>query len=78
MSFTLAGWSVSDLALELDERYGVLCRVGLHCAPRAHRSLGTFPEGTARLAPGPFTTTDDVDYTLGAIGELAVERKYGP
>jgi len=74
MSFALSDWSVSDLALELDERYGLLCRVGLHCAPRAHRSLGTFPDGTARLAPGPFTTPDDVEYALGAIGELAEER----
>ena len=73
MSFTLGGWSCSELALELDERYGVLCRVGLHCAPRAHRSLGTFPDGTIRLAPGPFTTEADVEYALGAMAELAAE-----
>jgi len=74
MSFTVAGWSVSELALELDERYGILCRVGLHCAPRAHRSIGTFPDGTVRLAPGPFTSMDDVDYTVAALSELSGER----
>ncbi len=74
MSFTLSGWSVSELALELDERYGILCRVGLHCAPRAHRSLGTFPDGTVRFAPGPFTTASDVEYALSALAELAGER----
>ena len=73
MSFTLDGWSCSDLALALDERFGVLCRVGLHCAPRAHRTLGTFPDGTARFAPGPFTTEADVAYALGALAELASE-----
>lgn len=74
LSFTLRGWSVSELALELDERYGILCRVGLHCAPRAHRSIGTFPDGTVRLAPGPFTVPDDIGYALESIEELASER----
>jgi len=74
LSFTLPGWSVSELALELDERHGILCRVGLHCAPRAHRSLGTFPDGTVRLAPGPFTMPDDIGYVLESIQELASER----
>ena len=74
LSFTLRAWSVSELALELDERYGILCRVGLHCAPRAHRCLGTFPDGTVRLAPGPFTTLDDADYVVRALRELVSER----
>lgn len=74
LSFTLAGWSVSELALQLDELYGILSRVGLHCAPRAHRSLGTFPDGTTRLAPGPFTTPEDIEYALDSIRELAAGR----
>ncbi|MBU0926506.1 MAG: aminotransferase class V-fold PLP-dependent enzyme [Spirochaetes bacterium] len=57
----------ASLALALDERHGVLCRVGLHCAPRAHRSLGTFPGGAVRLSPGPFLSDDDIDYALGAV-----------
>ncbi len=73
LSFTAPGLSVSELAMDLDARYGVLCRVGLHCAPGAHASLGTFPGGTARLAPGPFTTVDDVEYAVAAVREIVGE-----
>lgn len=48
----------------------ILCRVGLHCAPAAHRTIGTFPEGTVRLAPGIYTTLEDVHVTLRAIEKL--------
>lgn len=70
LSFRADSIDPASLALALDERHGVLCRVGLHCAPRAHRSLGTFPGGTVRLAPGPFLGDDDIDYALGAIREV--------
>lgn len=67
VSFNADGVSGSDVGRRLDEEFGVLCRVGLHCAPAAHRTLGTFPEGTVRFAPGIFTTEDDIEYTLGAV-----------
>jgi len=70
LSFRARSVDPASLALALDERHGVLCRVGLHCAPRAHRSLGTFPGGTVRLAPGPFLSEADIDYALGAIKEV--------
>jgi len=71
VSFTVAGRRVSEISLRLDEEYGVLCRVGLHCAPAAHGTIGTFPEGTARLAPGIFTTPDDIRLTLEAVETIA-------
>lgn len=71
VSLTVAGHTVSELAYRLDEEFGVLCRPGLHCAPAAHRTLGTFPDGTLRLAPGPFTTTAEIDAALAAIATLA-------
>lgn len=71
VSFTLAGWSSSQLAQQLDERFGILCRPGLHCAPRAHRTLGTFPDGTVRFAPGPFTTEEQIDAAVAAVARLA-------
>ena len=71
VSFRLAGFRVSEVGFRLDEEYGVLCRVGLHCAPAAHRTAGTFPEGTVRLAPGPFTTPQEVRDTLVAVRGLA-------
>ncbi len=70
VSFRIAGLRVSEVGKRLDEEYAVLCRVGLHCAPAAHRSLGTFPEGTIRFAPGPLTTLEDIDAALRAVAEL--------
>ncbi len=62
---------VSDVGLRLDDDHGILCRVGLHCAPAAHRTLGTFPEGTVRLAPGPATTAQDIETVIRAFEQLA-------
>jgi len=70
ISFTVAGKRVSDIGLRLDEEYGILSRVGLHCAPAAHRTIGSFPEGTIRLAPGVFTTLDDVQEAIAAINKV--------
>lgn len=56
---------------ELEQRYGILVRCGLHCAPAAHRSLGTFPRGTVRFSLGYANTEADVDAALHAIRELA-------
>lgn len=71
VSFNLEGWAVSELGLLLDDEFGILCRVGLHCAPSAHLTLGSFPEGTIRLAPGPFIESDQVGEVLSAIETLA-------
>ncbi len=73
VSFTVAGKQVSDIGFKLDEEYGILARVGLHCAPSAHKTIGSFPEGTVRLAPGVFTTFEDIKQTLKAI-EKVVRR----
>lgn len=67
VSFDAANRSVSELGYRLDEEYGILCRVGLHCAPAAHRTMGTFPQGTVRLAPGNLTTLDEIKVALRAI-----------
>ena len=45
----------------------MLTRCGLHCAPLAHRTLGTFPAGTVRFFVGPFTRFEDVDYLQAAV-----------
>lgn len=70
VSFTAAGWRVSDLGLRLDEEFGILCRVGLHCCPAAHRTIGTYPAGTVRFAPGPFTTIQEIDVAVAAVARL--------
>jgi len=71
VSFTIAGKRVSELGLRLDEEYGILSRVGLHCAPAAHRTIGSFAQGTVRLAPGVLTTIEDIKIAIRAIERLA-------
>jgi cysteine desulfurase / selenocysteine lyase len=70
VSFTVTGKNVSEIGFRLDEKYGILCRVGLHCAPAAHRTIGSFPEGTVRLSPGISTTMDEISTAVKAIGEI--------
>ena len=67
-----AGKTVSEIGLELDEDHGVLSRVGLHCAPSAHRTVGSFPEGTVRLAPGVFTSPDDIHPVISSVARVAI------
>lgn len=57
----------AQVAFELDQSYGIMSRVGLHCAPLAHKTLGTFPKGTIRLSLGHFNTSEEVDYCLNAL-----------
>ncbi|MCR5346508.1 MAG: aminotransferase class V-fold PLP-dependent enzyme [Fretibacterium sp.] len=54
---------------------GFETRPGLHCAPSAHRSLGTFPQGALRVSPGYFNTLQDIDDFLNALSEAARELK---
>jgi len=70
VSFTVTGKHVSEIGLRLDEEYEVLSRVGLHCAPAAHKTIGSFPEGAVRLAPGFFTTMDDIREAIQAISKV--------
>ena len=70
VSFTADGKTVSEIGSRLDDEYGILSRVGLHCAPSAHRTIGSFPEGTLRLAPGVFSTREDIQKALDAISEV--------
>ncbi|MEN6472786.1 MAG: aminotransferase class V-fold PLP-dependent enzyme [Syntrophaceae bacterium] len=70
VSFTLANLSPSDAALILDEEYDILCRPGLHCAPAAHKIIGTFPEGTIRFSLSFFNTPAQIDRALSALDHL--------
>ena len=67
LSFNVKNMDPSMLGFRLDREYGICCRVGLHCAPEAHDSIGTLPEGTVRLSPGYFNTVDDIEKALIAI-----------
>ncbi len=70
VSISVADWEPTDLAAALDSSYGIAVRAGLHCAPLAHRCIGTFPEGTVRLSPGWTTTSEEISLAIAAIREL--------
>jgi len=71
VSFTIAGMEPGEVGRRLDEEHAIAARVGLHCSPIAHETMGTFPDGTVRLSLGAFTTEDDVACTLAGVGALA-------
>jgi cysteine desulfurase family protein len=75
LSMNILGQSPSVVGQLLDRDYGVQTRIGLHCAPSAHRSIGTFPDGTVRLSWGPFTRKKDVHAVVRALQNIA-ERKH--
>jgi len=71
LSFTLAGLDPAAVGYRLDHEFDIGVRVGLHCAPDAHRTIGSFPQGTVRVSPGWFNTHDDIDRFLAAVHALA-------
>ena len=74
VSFNIAGVSPSDAGLILDQRFNIMCRIGLHCAPAAHRTIGTYPVGTIRFGWSYFTRVDDIDKSIDALA-LMVEQQ---
>lgn len=54
----------------LFEKYGIETRVGLHCAPEAHKHVGTFPQGTLRISPSVYHTTKDFQYLIDSIKKV--------
>lgn len=61
----------AEAAYQLEQDYGILTRCGLHCAPSAHKTLGTFPQGTVRFSVGHYTTEAEIDTAVQAIAEIA-------
>ncbi len=70
LSINIDGLEPSDAASILDDSFDIATRPGLHCAPYTHRRLNTYPSGTLRISPGPFTTNDDIDALLNALDQL--------
>jgi len=71
LSFTNAEMDPAMLAFMLDQRFDIAVRAGLHCAPQAHRTLGTFPGGTLRLSPGWFNTSEEIAIFCDAVVECS-------
>ena len=70
-SVRVAGLSPGALAEMLEREYGILTRPGVHCAPLAHKTIGTYPTGTTRLSLGAFTTDEHVRCAAAALIEIA-------
>lgn len=70
ISFNAAGHDPATLGFLFDSRYEICVRPGLHCAPDAHRSIGTYPAGTVRVSPGFFNTEEEIAYFLKALREM--------
>lgn len=73
LDFTPAGLDNAAIAYRLDSEHGIMTRCGMHCAPRAHKTLGTFPEGTVRFAFGHTNTPEEVDICLSALVDMVKE-----
>ncbi len=71
VSFNVEGLSPSEVGLRLDEEYEIMSRVGLDCAPAAHRTIGTFPVGTVRFGLSYLNTVEELDAALTAVREIA-------
>ena len=75
VSFNIAGMEPSEAGLRLDEKCGIMCRVGLHCAPAAHKTLGMFPAGAVRLGLSAFNTPKEVNAATTVVRELTQEAR---
>ena len=70
IALNVEGVDNAELCFVLDEQFGIMTRPGLHCAPLAHRTMGTFPEGVLRLSLGHYTTEEEIDYVLESMEKI--------
>lgn len=71
VSFNIAGCDPAEVGFTLDHSAEISVRVGLQCAPDAHRTIGTYPHGTVRVSPGYFTTEAELQKFLTAVEQIA-------
>ena len=70
VSVVCPGRDPSEIAFRLAQDHGVYIRAGLHCAPQAHKALGTFPAGTVRFSFGRATDEEEIDLALNALDSV--------
>ncbi|MCS7252990.1 MAG: aminotransferase class V-fold PLP-dependent enzyme [Armatimonadota bacterium] len=70
VSFTVDGFDCGELATSLEKRFGIIVRWGLHCAPMAHRTVGTFETGTIRASVSLLNTDEDVIALARALRKI--------
>lgn len=74
VSLNVAGWNSAEVGTVLDQAFDIKVRCGLHCAPLAHRALGTLPHGTIRASLSAFSSEHDVGAFVEAIGQVAATK----
>jgi cysteine desulfurase family protein len=74
VSFSLEGMDPAEVGGFLEETMGIQVRVGLHCSPFSHRTIGSFPEGTVRVSPGLFNSEDDVKALIDGVRKIQEMR----
>ncbi|MDD3140436.1 MAG: aminotransferase class V-fold PLP-dependent enzyme [Lachnospiraceae bacterium] len=70
ISIDVEGYDNGMIAFRLEQEYGIMTRVGLHCAPLAHRSLSTYPQGTIRFSFGEKNTIEEIDICIKAFKSI--------
>jgi cysteine desulfurase family protein len=71
ISFNIDGMDPGEVGAILDGVFDIKARTGLHCAPAAHRTIGTYPKGTVRFSPGYFNTLKEIELTVSAVEKIA-------
>ena len=77
VSIDFEGFDNSIVSFYLSSKYNIMTRVGMHCAPRAHKTLKTFPQGTVRFTFSHFNTKEEVDVCINAIKTILSDLRQG-
>lgn len=77
VSIDFEGFDNSIISFYLSSKYKIMTRVGMHCAPRAHKTLKTFPQGTVRFSFSHFNTKEEVDVCIDAIKTILSDLRQG-
>jgi len=75
LSLNVAGIPCDEVGVRLEQQFGILTRTGLHCAPAAHRNIGTLAKGTVRFSVSRFTTETEIDAALAALAIIGRDLK---
>lgn len=75
VSLDLLAADNAEVSYILEQQFGIMTRCGLHCAPHAHRTLGTFPQGTVRFSFGYFNTKEELHYVVDALNQVLNELR---
>lgn len=70
VSVDFIGYDNAQIAYLLDSEHQVMTRCGLHCVPNAHKTMGTFPQGTVRFSVGVHNTEDQILFAIGAVSKV--------